>query len=251
MRASVLGVVLLVGGCDAVFGLSGDPGPCGSTSFATAKGVDITPAEAFSISRDRTLVVLENEGLAYQLVLPGGQPEAIDLGVYPAVSFSIAPEGGSLFYTAMIEPPLLLGAVRSGATWSLDATVPSGTYVGTPSADEFGPRRVIARLRDARSDLQEYEDDGGVWIAHGDTHPTDAQFAPNLAPNGLTMVYAALDPATGLPAVFVATRSSMADWFGAPTSILPGAHSAPQLLDMCRELYVIDDDQTLRRYDRP
>ena len=234
-----------------MFGISGDPGPCDTTSFASAKGVDITVAEAFSISRDRSLAVIQAEGLAYQLALPGGAPQPIDLGVYPAQNFAMSPDGDALFYTASIEPPTLLGALRSGESWKLDATVPKATFVGTPSADEFGPRRMLARLQMTSDQLQEYEDDDGVWTPHGELQKLVGVAAPNLTPDGLSMVYSVSDPTTGDSVVFLASRASMTDWFGDPVAILPGQHSAPQLLDVCRQLFVVDNDGVLRRYDRP
>jgi hypothetical protein len=237
--------------CDGVYGLAGDPGPCSATSFAAATPVDLVAAEDFSITRDRSRAVITANGLTAEVALPSGTITPIDLGVYSDLSFAITPEGDALFYTASIEPPLLQGAVRSGAQWTLGTRVPPGTYAGTPSADEFGPRRVLVRLRDARELVEEYEDDAGVWLPVGDPHLVAGAYAPNLTPTGLTMVYAADDPATAAPAVMLATRASVADWFGEAIAILPGAHRSPQLLDVCRELYVVDDNQTLRRYDRP
>ena len=252
VRSIVLGVALLGGGCDAVFGLSGDPGPCASTSFAHATGTEITVADDFSISRDRSLVVLARDGLTYQLALPGGDPMLVDLGVYPAQSLAMAPEGNALFFTAPLEPPLLLGALRAGEGWTLDATVPRGTFVGTPSASEFGPRRLMARLRPGAPEIQELEAVAGVRTQHGEPLELGGNYAPNLTPDGLSMVYVANDPDTGVPgAVFLASRASLADGFTNSVLILPGAHHAPHMLDVCRELYVVDDDQVLRRYDRP
>jgi hypothetical protein len=251
----VVTTVLAGGGCDFVFGLEGDPGPCDATSFAAAMPNAITAGEAFSISRDQATIVLQRDGLTYQASPIDADATAIDLGVYSDAAFSMAPEGTSLFYTAMIEPPLLRGALRGSDAWQLDAPVPGGTFAGTPSADEFGPRRVLVKLHQATDDVQEYEDDNGVWTPVGDVRQVPTTFAPNLTPTGLTMVYWQYAPGGGdVPdssGVYLASRGSTSEWFGDATLILPGDHRAPQLLGACTALYTIDSTSEVERYDRP
>lgn len=243
-------LLLLLSGCDAVFGLDGDPAPCGSEMF-TAAPSDLAHAMTFSMSRDASLIVLEHMGQNFQM-RDGGDPEPIDLGAYMAATYSLAPDGASLFYTAAIEPPQLLGAYRDGDGWQTGAVVPRATYVGTPSAGEYGPRRLLARISPTSTDVQEYELDDAGWTAHGEPLPVAGGFAPNLTPTGLTMVFAATD------GVYLASRDSLDAPFAAPAMILPGPHRAPQLLDACHTLYTVDIDletpgpnaDTLRSYRR-
>ncbi len=242
MRSLALLLGVLCVGCDVVFGLDGSPAPCGTTSFATAKTTQITPADEFSISWSLTFAVIVKSGWPYEIALPNGTPVDIDLGAYDDTGMSINPEGNAVFYTAMTEPAVLHAAVRTApGMWKDDPIVPYGTFAGTPSADEFGPKRVLVIVQGVQSaQLQEYEDDAGLWKPVGDAHAPVSDRAPNLTPNGLTMTY---NDGTG--AVLLATRKSTADWFGDPVAILPatdnpGDHYAPQLLDQCRQLYVVD-----------
>jgi hypothetical protein len=236
-------VVVVAGlcGCDAVFGLSGgELAPCGDEAFGSAKPTNITAADTFSISWDRDRIVFTN-AVAYEMALPGGKPVPIDLGPYTAAQLSLTPEGDAAFITGMVEPPPLLdAAVRSGTgKWAPDAIVPRvGTFAGTPTAAEFGPRRVLVRLRFGEPEVQEYEDVDGTWQAIGETHPIGGTPAPNLTPAGFDMVY--YDPAATPPGVYIAHRASTAEWFGPPTAILEGDHRFPQLLARCRALYVLD-----------
>jgi hypothetical protein len=245
-------VAVSIGGCDVVFGLSHDRDPCDATSFATATPKDLATAQDFSVSWDRSFAVVSGDLGAFEVTLADGTTTPIDLGIYNMSGLAMAPEGTSMFFTAVVEPPSLQGALRAGAaSWvTTTARLPAGTFAGTPTADEFGPRRVLVRLRDATDQIQEYEDDDGLWKPHGDVHEVGAMFAPNLTPNGLSMVFAGTDPTTLEPAVFLATRASIDDWFGDPIAILPGPHRSPQLLDTCKALYVVDDPETLREYDR-
>jgi hypothetical protein len=92
---------------------------------------------------------------------------------------------------------------------------------------------------------------GDGWQPVGDVRLIGGNYAPNLTPSGLDMLYQD-DPGDGA-AVFIAHRPSTAVWFGPPVAILPGVHSFPQLLDHCRSLYALDitvDEQVVRRYDR-
>jgi len=149
----------------------------------------------------------------------------------------------------MIEPPTLMAAALQDSTWQTGQRAPRGTFAGTPSADVFGPRRVIVRLRDTQPAVQEFEDQSGIWVAVGDPHDLPGVAAPNLTPNGLTMVYAVVGDN---PGIYQATRASTSAWFGDPQLVLAGDHLAPQLLGRCSNLYVIDNTttRTLTRYDR-
>jgi hypothetical protein len=242
MRWLALLVGVLCAGCDVIVGVDESPAPCGTASFAKAKQTVITPADDFSISWDLSFAVLVKNGWPYEMALPNGMPIDIDLGVYNDEGLSINPEGNAVFFTAMIEPAVLHAAVRTApGMWKDDPIMPVGTFAGTPSADEFGPKRVLVLMQNVLSaQLQEYENDDGLWKPVGDAHPNVSDRAPNLTPNGLTMVY---NDGTG--AVGIATRKSTADWFGDPVTILRASqyaddHTAPQLLDQCRQLYVID-----------
>ena len=235
-------LLLLCGGCDLVLGLDKDPTPCTPESFADATPVAITEADQFTVDWDQTFAVVSAAGLMWEVALPDGAPVAIDLGVYVDFGLSLSPEGTALFYTAAIEPPLLRGALRTGeATWSLDATAPRGTFAGTPSADAFGPRHVLVRMRPTDIEVTEYENVDGVWTPLG-AHEVPGMLAPNLSPNGLVMVYAA-------DGIYAATRASRDEWFGEPMLILEGTYMQPQLLGKCKNLYVTDGT-TLHRFDR-
>jgi hypothetical protein len=231
-----------------VFGLTEDPPPCQPASFEGKTATPITAAEQFTVDWDQTFAVVSKDGAMFEVELPSGTPTPIDLGVYVDFGLALAPEGSSLFYTAAIEPELLRGALRTGtATWTLDARVPRGTFAGTPSADSYGPRHVLVRLRATDTDVTEYEDVDGVWTPLG-VHPVAGIIAPNLTPNGLVMVYSGFDE-VGAPAIFVATRASRDEWFGEPSMLLPGPYIQPQLLGQCKQLYVTDGT-TLQRFDQ-
>lgn len=246
-RSSLALALLVLGACDVVVGIDTDPSPCQLGSFADATPVDIVPAESFSADWDMRFAVVMSEGLSYELDLASHALTPIDLGPYVNVALALAPEGNALFYTINTEPYVLKGALRGGA-WLLDATVPRATFAGTPSADAFGPRRVLVRER-AESDLiAEFEDVAGHWTSVGEPHAVSATYVPALTPNGLTMVYAGAD-ADGNPAVMAAQRSSTSEWFGTPTVLLPGTFSSAQLLGECKRLYT-SDGTMLRQYDR-
>jgi hypothetical protein len=248
---------VLLAGCDFVFGLSGQPAPCDLASFEDAARTDITQAEEFSVDWDQTFALFTESGLNWQIALPDGAPVMIDLGLYMNSSLALAPEGNALFFTAQIEPQTLKGAVRGGDTWQLGAEVPRGTFAGTPSADVFGPRRVIVRERVASEDVQEFEDVDGHWEPIGEPLPLLSVGAPNLTPNGLTMVYAGFDDALE-PVVFARSRDGVDEPFGEPFALRKGALRAPQLCGQCKQLYVIDsgvdaaggDTTLIVRYDR-
>lgn len=242
-------------GCDVVLGLDDHPAPCSQASFAQAMPARVMNAEQFSIAWDQSRAVVIVNGQAMELSPLTGTPTRIDLGPYTPTSLGLSPEGDSLLFTADIEPPTLHAAVGGGTDWRLDSNVPVGTYAGTPSADAFGPRRVLVRIHRTGM-LQEYEDDNGLWKPVGDPQPFDGQWSANLTPNGLTMVYTARQMDSTL-AVMMATRTSMSQAFGPASVILPGDHAQPQLLDQCKSLYVIDpgdpaveNEPELNRYDR-
>jgi hypothetical protein len=254
-RRIALGLALAAaGGCDLVLGVDGQTAPCGDESFASAAPTDVVVADSFSLSWARDLIVYESNGRLYEKSLPGGEPTVVDAMVYTPVALALAPEGDALFATAQVETPFLMAAVRTGAaSWKLDGVVPIGTIAGTPSAAEFGPRRVLVRLRPLLPEVQEYEADGNQWRPIGDTHAVPGDRAPNLTPSGLDMVYYYDRPADQ-PGVYIAHRSSIEAWFGSPTAILPGTHTVPQLLGRCRSLYAADVEPganpVVRRYDR-
>jgi hypothetical protein len=244
-RSELLISLVLVSGCDVVIGLSGDQHACGTTTFKD-KGTAIVAADDFSIDWDATFAVLSTSGLASEYRFADRSQTAIDLGGYDNLGLALAPEGNGLFFTASIEPPTLMAAGLEKDAWRIGQRVPKGDYAGTPSADTFGPRRSLVRVDSFAQTVQEFEDQDGVWVAVGDPHGVPGFVAPNLTPNGLTMVYADNVGSTG---VFLATRASMDTWFGPPVLVLAGDHRFPQLLGRCSDLYVIDDG-TVTRYQR-
>jgi hypothetical protein len=251
----VLVLACAAGGCDLVFGVSDDAAPCGDESFAGAVSTAIVTAQAFSVSWAGDRIAYEDSGVLRDRPLPDGAPRSIDLTVYDALEIALTPEADAMFFTANIEPPVLQAFVRSGASWLLDGVVPSGAIAGSPSAVEFGPRRVLVRIRQDLPGVQEYEADGDHWRPVGDVHPVGGmQAAPNLTPSGLDMIYTEL--IGDAPGVVVAHRPSTGAWFGAPRVILPGSYESAQLLGRCRTLYALDVRPELgagaivRRYDR-
>lgn len=249
MGASKLLALFALTGCDLVFGVDGEETPCTLGDYAQA--VDLVAAEAFTFDWDESFgVVQASDGLPYEIDRDGVVAGPIDLGSYLSVSLALAPEGNALFYTVIAEPMLLKGALRGEAMqYTLQAGVPRGTFAGTPSADVFGPRRVLVKLRPGLDDasIQEYEDNGAAWIAVGEPRAIATERAPNLTPDGLTMVYAGSSDA-GEPAVFAAQRSSRNAAFGEPVRILDGAFTQVQLCGRCARLYATDGVM-LRRYE--
>jgi hypothetical protein len=244
----VVGIVALPG-CDVVFGLTGEPGPCELAAFDESSFVDLTPGEDVSVSLDGSFAVVVSGGVASELTLPGGETVPIELA-YPALGLGLAPEGDALFYTAQVEPPALKGAVRDAAqVWILDAEVPRGTFAGTPSADIFGPRRVLVRLREVRAEVQEYEDVNGVWTPVGEIHDVAGMLAPNLTPSGLNMVYGDVE-LDGTEIVLAASRESTSEWFSESRVILRGSNRSPQLFGKTCDQLFVSDDGFIRRYGR-
>jgi hypothetical protein len=247
VRAAGPAALLALAGCDLVVGIDTQAEPCELGSFATATPVERAEIEDFSADWDLRFAVVMSKGSAYELDLSTEELTPIDLGPYSNFGLALVPEGNALFYTIVTEPYVLKGALR-GDAWLLDAEVPRAAYAGTPSADVFGPRRLMVRER-AESDLiQEYEDVSGRWTPVGEPHAIPAGRVPNLTPNGLTMVYAGTD-AQGNPAIMAAQRRTTAEWFDDPTVLLAGTFWSAQLLGECKRLYA-GDGMTLRQYDR-
>lgn len=239
-RLLVLALLGSVGACDAVVGIDTDAKPCTLGSFADAMPTELAPVEDFSVDWDMTFAVVMSGGLAQELDLATRTMSSIELGPYNDVALSLAPEGNAMFYTAVFEPMTLKGALRGGAAqWTLDATVPRGTFAGTPSADVFGPRRMLLKVRPTDDAVIEVEDKSGVWTPVGASHPITSLHAPNLTPNGLTMVYPGIAD-DGMPALLAAQRKTTSEWFGAATVLRSGAFSNAQLLDECKRLYATD-----------
>jgi hypothetical protein len=248
-RSWLIAAAALLGGCDLVFGVEGKSEPCELGSFAGATSVDLAVADDFSVDWDMTFAVLVANGASNELDLETLTLSPIELGPYSNIGLALAPEGDSLFYTATAEPNLLKGALRGGAAqWVLDATTPRGTYAGTPSADVFGPRRVLVKERMTDQTIQEYEDVAGRWTPVGEPHPLSSIRAPNLTPNGLTMVYVGTDDA-GVSSIRAAQRASIAEWFGEPTILREGGFLSAQLLGECTRIYTVEDSM-LRQLDR-
>lgn len=238
VRSSAL--LILLAGCDLAFGVHGDAQPCTPGAFTHAVYEDLAVAEDYSVDWDQTFAVIHRDGTTYHVPF-GGEPTQIDLGIYVPSGFALAPEGNALFFTAMVEPPLLQGALRTGdATWQAASVLPRGFFAGTPSADVFGPRRVLVAVDGG---VREFEDDAGRWITVGEPHVVDSLRAPNLTPDGLAAVYAGSD------GIYAMTRPNIDAWFDAPVKILDGADRSPQLLGRCQRLYTTHDN-TLRRWDR-
>lgn len=253
-RSSFLMITLAgsLAGCDAVFGLSGDVDPCELASFEGVTAEELIEAEDFSFDWEETFGVIQMNGSMYEIE-PRARtltPTPIDIGPYVNLGLALTPEGDALFYTIVTEPKELKGALRGGAAdWRLDAGVPRGTFAGTPSADVFGPRRVMVKMRESIDEtVQEYEDVRGRWTTVGEPRVIVTSRAPNLTPNGLTMVYPGFTE-TGDPVVLAAQRPSTSEAFGEPTAILSGMFSSAQLVGECARLYTTDGNM-LRRYDR-
>ena len=240
--------------CDAVYGLDiSRPAPCPTPSFDGMKTTDIATAEAFSLSWDRDRIVFVHDGALYDQTLPSGTPQRIDVGDFIPVTVALAPEGDAMFYSIALEPPELHAQVKLSTGWTVDDVVPVGTYAGTPSADEFGPRRVVVRLTTESNMVQEYVAADNAWFTADVPHPLEGVFAANLSPDALELTYLGVD-GDGAPAVMLAHRATTDVWFDPPTPILHGTHYAPQLLDRCRQLYVVDSTpgetstNSVRRY---
>jgi len=233
-------LLVLLAGCDLAFGVSGQPEPCSLGKFASPTQNIVVEADLFSIDWDQQLAVITRGSDAFEVALPDETETPIELGPYSRSALALSPEGGALFYTVSIEPDTLKGALRRGAgEWQLDAEVPRGTFAGTPSADAFGPRRVLVRMLTGAPAVQEYEvDENGHWATVGAPFDFTGALVPNLTPNGLTMVYAATD-AEGTPAVYAASRDDVDGPWGKPTLLRAGDLQHPQLCGKCQQLYAL------------
>lgn len=241
-RSEWIVVAALCGGCDAVFSV-GDTQACEVAAFDHVRSTALLAADDFSIDWDEKYAVLDIGGLPYEYRFDG-MPAPIDLGPTIPMTLALAPEASGLMWTTGGDPQLLMAAgSHDGTTWTTGTRVPKGTFAGTPSADSFGVRHLLVRLRYSEPAVQEYVDDNGVWMPTGDPHDIAGDVAPNLTPNGLTVVWSDAD------GVHEATRDSIDTWFGKDTLVLAGAHTAPQLLGHCNTLYTIDDGM-LTRYRR-
>jgi hypothetical protein len=249
LAAAALAAVSLAG-CDIVFGVTGEATPCDLGAFDSATPEDVSPAEDFSFDWEETFGVVQLDGATYEIDPTDAALTPIDLGPYINGGLALTPEGDALFYTILIEPLTLRAALRGEPTaWVTDAGVPRGTFAGTPSADVFGPRRVMVKMRPPPdTEVVEYEDVGGRWSVIGAAPAIEALRAPNLTPDGLTMVWTSR-PVDGEHAVFAAQRSSTKAPFGEPVKLLAGDFANAQLLGRCKRLYT-DDSLMLRRYDR-
>jgi hypothetical protein len=258
LRARSSLALLLVAGCDVVIGLESKIEPCRPVLVDPETGTDIVDATSSSIDWDEQFAILRTPGAEVkQYTLPDGPltESAIDLGIYDRQALALVPEGDALFFTAAIEPPILQGAVRVGQTWRLVDELPVGTMAGTPSAREFGPRRVLVRLRMSKPEVQEFEEVAGRWEPIGSPLLLPGDEGPNLTPNGLTLVFQgtiALTDEGGaslLEGIFVAGRATVDEPFDEPELILDGNYNSPQLLGRCSRLYVVDQPTArLRRF---
>ncbi len=240
--------------CDVVWGLSGEPGPCDLDSFDGATSSDaIMSGDLFTVSQGTNRVVVAAEGNVFEHPLAGGDPVQLDLGIYPPLAVALAPEGTLLFHSGAIEPPLLQMATRDAAgVWTnTDRKPPKGILAGVPTATDFGPRRVLVRLRFGRSEIQEYEDDGVDWKPVGEPRVIGGVRAPNLTPSGLTMVFTDFDE-LGQHFVFAANRDSTGDPFGEPTLLRTTeatADDAQLVGKRCNTMFV-NEAGSLKRLDR-
>ncbi|HEY5921316.1 MAG TPA: hypothetical protein VIV11_06580, partial [Kofleriaceae bacterium] len=89
-RSSLL---VLLAGCDLVFGVSGQPEPCELGSFEQAQVTAIAEADDFSVDWDQTFAVINHAGLAWELSLRDRMKTPIDLGVHLPYAIALAPEG--------------------------------------------------------------------------------------------------------------------------------------------------------------
>lgn len=255
MRSSLAILALVAApGCDVVFGLDSDIGPCGSSSFDGATETMVQPeTEVFSVTRDGDFGVFQQSGQLRQRALPDGELAPVDFSIYQAMQLGLSPEGDAMFFTAAIEPPKVFAGTHEGLapTWDAAGVSFHGSSAGIPSAAEFGPRRVIVRETADASTVQEYRQAGDAWEAVGDPHELLGR-APNLTPSGLDIVF---QDAAGIE---IAHRASTDEWFGDPTVIsTTEAANQPVLVGRCTTLFVVHpyaDGTMLKtgvfRYDR-
>ena len=253
MRAVFATALVMCGGCDVVFDVTGYDAKCDLHRFsASASPRAIGSAIAFSTSEDTSLLLGATDGGEFFQMTDETSPTAVDLGIYPSLAFALSPEGDQLFLTSVAdEPPRIQSEQRQpDGTWMVAGRVPAGTYAGTPSALRFGPRRLLVHLEPGEVGIQEYiESDLDTWLPAGPVLAIDTPFAPNLSPDALTMVYPAIDPTDdGTPSVFARQRDALDEAFGDPVVLLDGDHGAPQLSTRCDSLLVVDNQQDLVGY---
>lgn len=273
VRSGLLIAACTLGGCDLVWGLSGEPPACdlGEGAFDGAERTDLMMAvEDFSVAVENDRVIGTRDAATFEIELDfGGAPVPIALGeaAFVKAGFGLAPEGDLLFFSNEVEIPELQIATRTEAGWTVSVTreKPAGLRAGTPTALVFGARRVLVRVGEAGvvdgevvRDVQEYVEDGDRWRAVGPRQSFPGSFAPNLTPNGMTAVFTDVDE-DGRAVVAIATRDSVSDAFAGRTVIYRGdpafAIRTAQLRDddivgkQCGTLFVAEGNQ-LRRYDR-
>jgi len=259
VRSGLIVLMFALGGCDVVFGLSGEPSPCALESFDGVTAETMLPADEFSFTPDRSGVV-DIASFDFEILADHTMVPIEDLEPTGKLSFGIVPEGDLLFFSVAFDPPELRGIARVDGTWQREIRpLPAGTFAGGASSLLFGSRRVLVRLySDARPDVQEYEDTGRAWVPVGDRFFIhDGYSAPSLTENGLTLVMRDFD-ADGNAIITAANRDSQddgfpvdADGFVVTTTLLsaattPGPHS-PQLFGRktCNELLVSSGGQVL------
>jgi hypothetical protein len=248
-------VIACLGGCDVVWGLSGEPSACELGAFDGEPVATATDGFRFTVSGDgERAILIEDEASVFEAELAIGDRQPVELPPYTPIAIALSPEGDLLFHSSAIEPTLLELAERTNGVWmKSDRVPPKGVFAGVPSSLAFGARRVIVRLRDTGTDVQEYVDDGAAWNPVGDPQPLPGSLAGNLTENGLTMTFLDVDPANGEPAIFAANRASVDDWFGAPVQLRAGTHetNGGQLIGKttCDTLFV-SEQGALRRFDR-
>jgi hypothetical protein len=253
-RLALMTSCLGLGACDVVWGLSGEPSPCRLDSFDNATTSDeIMAGDHFTVSTGVNRVVVVNVGNILEQPLGGGDPVQLQLGVYTPLSVALAPEGTLLFHSGAIEPPLLQMATRdaTGVWTNTDRLPPKGIIAGVPTSADFGPRRVLVKLRAGPPEVQEYEDDGVAWNPIGEPRAIAGIGAPNLTVSGLTMVFTDRDE-TGQNFVFAANRDSIDDAFGEPTVIRTsefGMADAQLVGNRCNTMFV-NEAGSLKRLDR-
>jgi hypothetical protein len=252
MRAVFATGLLVCGGCDVAFDVTGYEAKCDLHPFSNNSSPrPIATALDFSMSEDASLLVGSTDAGFFEMTNDGA-PAAVDLGIYPSVAFALSPEGDQLFLSSVAdEPPRIQSEERlRDEHWAVVGHVPAGVYAGTPSAHRFGPRRVLVRIEQVVPGVQEYiESDIDTWVPTGPVLAIDTVFAPNLSPNALTMVYAGPDATNdNNESVFARQRDALDEEFGAPVLVLEGVHRAPQLSARCDALYSVDDGEHLVGY---
>jgi hypothetical protein len=230
---SLLALPFLLGGCDAVFGLSGSDLPaCSLGAFSGATGTQIAIAFTFSQTEDGAFAVADRFGT--QFVIEDGVESVLDVPFFaPAVAIAVFPEGDRVLLSFAIEEPEVRVARRVDATQWVFAPAPRGVYAGTP-AEEKHDSRVLVRLSLYDGRFQEYlRDENDEWQRTGSELSLPAVGAPNLSANALTLTFEHVDGG-----VFAAQRDAVGSAFREPVKIFDGPGKSPQLSADCSELVV-------------